>query len=82
MVIVQFVKLLDHLQELKNKEVKIMPYRAYWKQKYHKKWDKSPIYKTKKEAKEYLKVAMSRQDVHERPYIPSYMQGFVRKVKK
>jgi len=59
-----------------------MGYVAYYKQKYHKKWDKSLIYFYKKDAIEHLKVAMSKHDVHGKPYTPSYMQGHVRKVKE
>jgi hypothetical protein len=59
-----------------------MGYRAYWKQKYHSKWDKSPIYKSKKEAEEHLKAGMSVWDIYDKPYTPSYMQGHIRKIKK
>jgi hypothetical protein len=51
-----------------------MPYRAYWKQKWHKKWDKSPFYKKKKDAEEYLRVAMSKRDVYGKPYTPSFIK--------
>jgi len=59
-----------------------MAYKAYFKQKYHKKYDTSPVYKKKKDAEEYLRAAMKRQGADGKYYTPSYMQGHVKKVKK